>query len=275
MAKTIVVTGASSGVGKAVAEQLARAGERVLMVCRDEQRGREALQEIQTRTGSKSLELFLGDLSSLQSIRAAAAEITAKHPKLDALVSCAAVYVTGDRKTTRDGHEMMFGTNHLGTYALTVLLGPALQAAAPSRVLTLSAPPGGSPLDLDNLQGEKKFSALGAFMASKVCNVLFAFKLARAWKDKGVTSLAVHPGVVRSGIMRNAALPIRLLTALVSRSPEKTAASIARLATGAESPSLTGELVHHGKTMKVAPHTRDDAAQDRLWQISAQITGIQ
>lgn len=275
MAKTIAVTGANSGVGKAVAEQLARSGERVLLICRDEQRGREALQELQSRTGSTSLELFLGDLSSLQSVRDVAAQIGAKHPKLDGLVSCAALYVTGDRKTTKDGHELMFGTNHLGTYALTVLLGPALQAAAPSRVLTLSAPPTGTPLDLDNLQGEKKFSALGAFMATKVCNVLFAFKLARAWKDKGVTSLAVHPGVVRSGIMRNAALPIRLLTALVSRSPEKTAASIARLATLAESPALTGELVHHGKVMKVAPHTRDEATQDRLWTISQQLTGIQ
>jgi len=275
MAKTIAVTGANSGIGKAVAEQLARSGERVLLVCRDEQRGREALQELQSRTGSGALELFLGDLSSLQSVRAVAAQIGAKHPKLDALVSCAAVFVTGDRKTTKDGHEMMFGTNFLGTFALTVLLGPALQAAAPSRVVTLAAPPGGSPLDFDNLQGEKKFSAFSAFAASKTCDVLFAFKLARAWKDKGVTSVAVHPGLVRSGIMRNAALPIRLITALVSSSPEKTAASIARLATLAESPALTGELITKGKPMKVPPYIRDEAAQDRLWSIGAQITGIQ
>ncbi|HYV48993.1 MAG TPA: SDR family NAD(P)-dependent oxidoreductase [Myxococcaceae bacterium] len=274
MAKTIAVTGANSGVGKAVAEELARGGERVLMVCRDEQRGREALQEIQSRTGSNALELFLGDLSSLDSVRAAAAQISAKHPKLDALVSCAAVFVTTHQKT-KDGHELMFGTNFLGTYALTLLLGPALQAAAPSRVVTLAAPPGGSPLDFDNLQGEKGFAALGAFARSKTCDVFFAFKLARAWKDKGVTSLAVHPGLVRSGIMRNAALPIRLITALVSRSPEKIAKSIARLATLAESPALTGELVTHGKPMKVAPPIRDEAAQDRLWSLAAQLTRIQ
>lgn len=272
MAKTVAVTGANSGVGKAVAEQLARSGERVLLVCRDAQRGNEALREIQSRTGSASLELFLGDLSSLQSVRSVAAEISAKHPKLDALVSCAAVFVP-DRQSTKDGFELMFGTNHLGTFELTRLLGGALQAAAPSRVVTLSAPPSGSPLDFDNLQGEKKFSSLGAFAASKTCNVLFAFKLARAWKDKGVTSLALHPGVVRSGLMRNAALPIRILSALFSKSPEKTAASIARLATGAESPSLTGELVHMGKPMKVAPHTRDEAAQDRLWAVSEKLIG--
>src|SRR5204863_9803631 len=132
-----------------------------------------------SRTGSTSLELFLGDLSSLQSVRSVAAEISAKHPKLDALVSCAAVFVP-DRQSTKDGFELMFGTNHLGTFALTVLLGGALQAAAPSRVLTLTAP-SSTRLDFDDLQGEKKFSGLSAFGASKACNLLFAFKLARAW----------------------------------------------------------------------------------------------
>jgi NAD(P)-dependent dehydrogenase (short-subunit alcohol dehydrogenase family) len=272
MAKTIAVTGANSGVGRAVAEQLARSGERVLLICRDRQRGEEALRDLQSRTGSTSLELFLGDLSSLQSVRSVAAEIAAKHPKLDALVSCAAVFVP-DRRTTKDGLEMMFGTNFVGTFALTLGLGAALQAAAPSHVVTLAAPPSGTSLDFDNLQGEKKFSALGAFARSKTCDILFAFKLARAWKDKGVTSVAVHPGVVRSGIMRNAALPIRILTALFSKSPEKTAASIARLATGAESPSLTGELVHMGKPMKVSPHTRDEATQDRLWAMAEKLIG--
>ncbi|HVE87303.1 MAG TPA: SDR family NAD(P)-dependent oxidoreductase [Myxococcales bacterium] len=272
MAKTIAVTGANSGVGKAVAEQLAKSGERVLMISRDETRGREALQEIQSRNGNASLELFLGDLSSLQSIRSLAAQITAKHPRLDALVSCAAVFVT-DRRTTQDGFEMMFGTNHLGTFALTLLLGDALRAAAPARVLTLAAP-SGSKLNFDDLQGEKKFSGLGAFGASKACNLLFAFRLARVWKDRGVTSVAVHPGIVRSGIMRNAALPIRILTRLFSKSPEQSAASIARLATAPEHQALTGELVTYGKVISAAPYTRDPEVQDRLWAISEQLTGI-
>ena len=90
-----------------------------------------------------------------------------------------------------------------------------------------------------------------------------------------MTSVAVHPGLVRSGIMRNAALPIRLITALVSSSPEKIGASLARLATQADAPSLTGELITKGKPMKVPPYIRDEATQDRLWSIGAQISGIQ
>ena len=272
MAKTVVVTGANSGVGKAVAEHLARSGDRVLMVCRDQQRGREALQEIQSRSGGSSVELFQGDLSSLQSVRSVAAELTSKHPKIDALVSCAAVFVT-DRRTTKDGFELMFGTNHLGTFALTLLLGDALKAAAPSRVLTLTAP-SGSKLDFDDLQGEKKFSGFAAFGASKACNLLFAFKLARAWKDRGVTSVAVHPGLVRSGIMRNAILPIRALSWLMSKSPAQATESIAKVATAPELQSLTGELVLRGKPISVTSYVRDEAVQDRLWSISEQLAGV-
>ena len=272
MAKTVVVTGANSGVGKAVAEHLARSGDRVLMVCRDQQRGREALQEIQSRSGGSSVELFQGDLSSLQSVRSVAAELTSKHPKIDALVSCAAVFVT-DRRTTKDGFELMFGTNHLGTFALTLLLGDALKAAAPSRVLTLTAP-SGSKLDFDDLQGEKKFSGFAAFGASKACNLLFAFKLARAWKDRGVTSVAVHPGLVRSGIMRNAILPIRALSWLMSKSPAQATESIAKVATAPEFQSLTGELVLRGKPISVTSYVRDEAVQDRLWSISEQLAGV-
>jgi NAD(P)-dependent dehydrogenase (short-subunit alcohol dehydrogenase family) len=158
--KICLVTGASSGIGMATCAALSEIDAVVVMVCRDETRGRAARAKVASQSGSQSADLMLADLSSPASVRRLAAEFTAKYPRLDLLVNDAATFVS-KRVLTPDGLELMFATNYMGPFLLTRLLLPKLEAASPSRVINVSAPSSMKP-DFDDLQGERAFGAIGA-----------------------------------------------------------------------------------------------------------------
>jgi len=273
--KVCVVTGASSGIGKATAVGLAAAGAIVVMVCRDENRGKSARALAASVSGNESVDLVLGDLSSLASVRKLSADFDAKYPKLDVLINNAAVF-SSKRAVTSDGFELMFATNYLGPFLLTRLLLPKLLAGRPSRIINLTAPATTMP-EFDDLQGERKFGSLAAFGCSKAADLLFTYALARRLKERSVTVNAYHPGLVRTNLMRTASAPVRLMTGLMSLfmgvSPERASEGLVRLASGAQFESVTGMLIQDRKTIK-APFGDDLDAQERMWRVTCGLVGI-
>jgi NAD(P)-dependent dehydrogenase (short-subunit alcohol dehydrogenase family) len=273
--KVCLVTGASSGIGKATATALSTLGANVVMVTRDETRGKSARAQVASKSGNRSVELMTADLSSLESVRGLATEFNAKYPKLDVLLNCAAIF-TSRRIVTSDGLELMFATNYLGPFLLTRLLVPKLKAASPSRVISVSAPSKMMP-DFDDLQGERSFGAILAFGASKAADLLFTYALARRLEGTGVTANAYHPGIVRTKLVRGAPAPVRVITSVLNVfmgvSPKRASVGLVHLASSPEFEGTTGALIREGKTMK-APFSDDIEAQDRLWQLSCKLAGL-
>ncbi len=265
-----LVTGANGGIGKAVAQHLAQAGLHVVMVCRSREKGEQAQREVMDGSGSQSVDLLLADLSSQQSIRQLAAQFQRKYSRLDVLVNNAAVYKPA-RSVTVDGLETMFATNHLAYFLLTTLLLDALRASAAARVLNVTAP-ATNQLDFDDLQGEKQFTALNRFGMSKMANLVFTLTLAQRLADSSVSVNAIHPGLVRSGIMREANPLIRLMSGLMSRAPEQAAKPIVQVATAPEYAGKTGRFYLRGKEIAINPYAQDVAVQQRLWAVSEALT---
>jgi NAD(P)-dependent dehydrogenase (short-subunit alcohol dehydrogenase family) len=270
--KICLITGANGGLGKAIATAFAKKGATVIMLCRDRTRGLAAQSEVQTASSNPNVELLVADLGSQASVRGAVARFKEHHTRLDVLVNNAAVY-KNTRTLTADGFETMFSTNHLGHFLLTNLLLDSLKAAPSARVITVSAPTT-TPLDFDDLNGEKKFSAFNAFGASKMCNLLFAFELARRLDGTKITSNAVHPGLVKSNLMSEAMFIIRFMTNLISTSPEKAAQAFVYLAGSPEVAGVSGKFFKGTKVSAAPAYSLDTDAQRRLWDISSQSVGL-
>jgi len=270
--RVALITGATSGIGRAVAEALAAAGLTVAIVARDGPLGDATRRAIAERTGNDRVELFEGDLSSLASVRDAARAVREAHPTLNILVHCAAVY-TSRRSVTADGFETMLATNVLGPFLLTNLLLDRLQAARSARILVLSAP-STVKLDFDDLQSERRFRSLTAFGATKAAGLVFTFELAHRLEGTGVTANAVHPGLVRTNLMREAPAPLRWATWLASAPPHRAAAAISPLVLSPEYAGPSGRFFRRGKEIEPPPYTRDRDVARRLWDASAALTNL-
>jgi NAD(P)-dependent dehydrogenase (short-subunit alcohol dehydrogenase family) len=272
MGPIALVTGATSGIGRALAGSLAAAGATVGIVARDRDRGEQTRTDIVAATGNDRVELYVADLSDLASVRRLATAVAQAHPALDVLVHCAAVYTTR-RTVTPDGFETMFATNVLGPFVMTNLLLDQLRAAGSARILVLSAP-STVRLDFDDLQAERRFRSLTAFGATKAADLVFAFELARRLEGTGVTAHAVHPGLVRTNLMRQAPRPLRWVTGLVSAPPERAAAAIAPLALAPEYATQTGRFFRAGREIEPPPYTRDPGVAKHLWEVCASLTNL-
>ena len=270
--KVVVVTGVTSGIGKALATGLARSGENVVLVARDAQRGSMIQEEIKSQSQNPEIDLVLSDLSSLSSVRNAAAIIKSKHEKIDVLINNAAIYKSR-REPSMDGFELMFVTNHLGPFLFTHLLLDPLLTSGSARILNISAP-SSTQLDFDDLQREKKFNSLNVFGATKMMNLLFTFELARRLENMGVTVNAVHPGLARSSLMNETSAPMRFLLRLASAPAERVAVDIIRVALDPEFEKVTGRFFHKAKEIEPAAYAHDRTAQQRLWEVSSNLTGI-
>ena len=263
-----VVTGATRGIGQAVALGLASAGARVIGLSRDATRGRALLGQLSS-AGGDGHEVVACDLSRLDSVRDAAGDITKRHAELAGVINCAAVFAR-TRRTSVEGLELMFVTNHLGPFLLTNRLLPALRKGAPSRVLTIAAP-ATTKLDLDDLQSARRFSAIQAFGASKVANLLFTFELARRLQGTGVTADAIHPGIVKTDLLREQPFPFRLITRLLGKRPEAAAVDVIR---ARDAPGVDGEgrLLKAGNPIAPPAASMDRQTQERLWEVSEKLT---
>jgi NAD(P)-dependent dehydrogenase (short-subunit alcohol dehydrogenase family) len=270
--KVCIVTGANGAIGQAMATELARLGASVVMACRNRERGEVARAAVIAATRNSAVELLPIDLSVQASIRRAVAEFLSQHNHLDVLINNAAI-VTRQRAVTTDGLEMMFATNHLGPFLMTNLLLDCLKASSPALVLTVSAPSTVA-LNFDDLQGAQHFDALRAFGATKMCNLLFTYELARRLAGTGGRANALHPGLVKSNLMNEAPFFIRWFSRLVSGSPAKAAETAIYLATAPEAADLTGRFFKDKKPIDSNAYSHDQTVQRHLWDESVALAQL-
>jgi len=274
--KIFVVTGVTSGIGKALALDIARTGETLVMVAGDADPGQAVLKEVTSRTQNSNLDLQLCDLSILSSVRNVAEILKSRYEKINVLINNAGVYKR-KRAVTVDGFEEMFAANHLGPFLLTNLLLESLQAAVEAdgsaHVLNITAP-STTHLNFDDLQNERNFNSLNAFGATKMANLLFTMELARRLENTGITVNAVHPGLVRSGILKESFAPLRLFAWLASSPPQKVAGDILQVATDPDFEKTTGKFFHRAKEIQVPAYANDQDAQQRLWKMSEVLTDL-
>ena len=275
-----VVTGANTGVGLETARGLAERGMTVVMCSRDPERGRAALEDVRASTGSGSVELVRLDLASLESVRAAAAEILERHPRIAILVNNAGA-VLSDRRTTADGFEATFGVNHLGHFLLTHLLLDRLKQSAPARIVVLSSDAHRmvKGLDFDDLQARRRYRGIMVYARSKLANALFVLELAERLRGTGVTVNAVHPGVVRSGFALDGDTHglYTFFVGLAGRfmlTPEQGALTSIHCATDPGLETTTGMYFARSRPRRPTHAALDRDAALRLWEISEQLTGL-
>jgi NAD(P)-dependent dehydrogenase (short-subunit alcohol dehydrogenase family) len=268
--RVCLVTGATSGIGKATAQALAAIGATTVLVARDGARGEAAVEEIRGTTGSDRVEVLVADLSSQDSIRELAEVFRRDHDRLDVLVNCAGAFFR-KRRVTADGLEMTFALNHLAYFLLTNQLLDLMKRTGSARILNVTAP-ATTRIHFDDLQGERRYRPFTAFGASKVANLMFTFELARRLEATGVTVNAVHPGRVRSSIMREAPAPFRMLTWRLSGSAELAGRSVADLATAPELAGSNGRFYHGRREIQATAEATDTQRQRRLWEVSEELT---
>jgi retinol dehydrogenase 12 len=270
-----VVTGATSGIGRAVATARGRLGAQLVLVARDRDRG-EATAAGLVAAGAPPPRLEIADLASMTQVRALADRLGALE-RIDVLVNNAGL-LAGQRRVTADGFEEVFAVNHLAPFLLTSLLLGTLTAAAPARVITVtSGAHAAARLDLDDLQMEREWDPWRAYASSKLANILFTRELARRLAGTGVTANCAHPGMVRTRFGREARLPMRAAVTLARPfmlSPERGASTIVYLATSPEVASATGGYYVRRQQREPSPAARDDTTAQRLWQLSAELTGL-
>ena len=276
--KTVLVTGATSGIGLEASVALARQGARVVMVGRDRAKTELAAVAVTARAGVKPEAQLLCDFSSQASIRALAGQVLERFERVDVLVNNAGG-VNKTRRLSADGIEATFAVNHLGYFLLTNLLLDRLVRSAPARVVTVaSVGHRHGTLDFDDLGYERGYSIMKAYARSKLANVLFAAELARRLEGTGVTSNSLHPGAVATNIWSGAPLWAKPIILLLFRpffiSAEKGGSYIVRLAASPELDGVTGKYFEEGRRVEPAPLAQDAALARGLWQVSGSMVGL-
>jgi NAD(P)-dependent dehydrogenase (short-subunit alcohol dehydrogenase family) len=276
--KTVLVTGATSGIGLEAAVIFARAGMRTIIVGRNPAKTETALAEIQCRSESAAVETMLCDFSSQTSIRRLATELRSRRSRLDVLINNAGS-VFEKRTLSEDGIEATFAVNHLGYFLLTNLLLDRLKESAPARIVNVasSAHYGGT-LDFEDLGFEQGYQIMKAYSRSKLANVLFTRELARRLEGAGVTANAVHPGTVATHIWDGAPRWTQPFFAVAKRffmiSPTEGAECIAYLAISPDAAGKNGLYFEKNQPKAPSKLAHDDALARRLWKESARLTSL-
>ncbi len=272
--KTFVITGSSSGIGRITATTLAARGADVVLACRSREKTESALAEIKERGGTARFAAL--DLADLDSVRRFAAELIAEGTPIAALVNNAGL--AGLRAKSKDGFEIAFATNHLGPYLLTRLLLDHLEQHAPARIVNVASKAHYRPKTFpwESLrESTKSRTAFDEYSVSKLCNVLFTLELARRLEGTGVTTNAVHPGVVATDVWREVPGPLRWLIKKVMLSPAQGAQSSIIAAADPELAETTGRYFDwNGKDTKPSKLASDAALAELLWKRSAEWVGL-
>lgn len=266
-----LVSGSTSGLGKATAFALARQHATVILGCRDRQRGEAVLAQIKAAIPAATVDLLLLDLSVQHAVHSAVREFEQRYDYLDVLINNAALF-TRERTLTADGYETMFATNHLGPFLLTNLLLERLQAAPHARILSIT-PPSATRIAFEDLQAERSFRAIQAFSASKSANLYFTSELARRLGGTTITANAFYPGLVRTSLMREAPVPLRWLNAVFGHAPESVAERVVYYAASPDVQAMTGMLFQQGRAAR--PCATDRAAAQHLWERSLALAPLE
>jgi retinol dehydrogenase 14 len=276
--KTVLITGATNGIGKAAALEIAKQGANVIIVGRDKAKTESVAHELRNSSGNKNIEFMLADLSSQADIHTLTNNFKAKHSRLDVLVNNAGGFFE-TRKTTVDGLEYTFAFNHLGYFLLTHLLLGTLKASSPSRIVNVSsAAQGLGKIFWEDVQLSKNYGAMKAYYQSKLANVMFTYELAKHLAGTGVTVNALHPGVVNSGFASGVGgfwgFAFGFIKRFQAITPEQGADTVIYLATSSEVESVSGKYFDKRKNTKTNPISYDDAANKRLWNESAKLVKL-
>lgn len=280
--KTVIVTGANSGIGKAVAGELLKVQARVIMACRDLRGAEEAAQEIKKQAGPEQGEVVIKhlDLASLRSVRKFCDEIKDEESKIDVLINNAGVYQCPYTKT-EDGFEMQFGVNHLGHFLLTHLLLDVLKTSAPSRIIVVSSKLYKyGQINFDDLNSENNYDKAFCYSQSKLANLLFTLELARQLEGTGVTVNALTPGIVRTRLGRHVQIPLlakplfHLASLAFFKSPLEGAQTPLYLACSTEVEGVSGKCFANCKEEELMPKATDGQAAKKLWDISMRMVGL-
>jgi NAD(P)-dependent dehydrogenase (short-subunit alcohol dehydrogenase family) len=269
--KTIVATGATSGIGEVAVLKLAGMGARVVSVARDEARAKATMRKLESAAPGLGHRVHLADLSSMADARRVGAAIAGSEPRIDVLINNAGA-MFGERRVTPEGLELTFALNHMAYFVLTQALRERLVASAPARIVsTASNAHQGASLDFNDLQSAKGYSGFKVYGRSKLANILFTRELARRLAGTGATANCLHPGFVATrfgdsaGGWTGRVIPLLKTFAL---SPEKGADTIVYLASSPEVDKATGEYFVKRKITAPSAAARDDAAAKRLWEAS-------
>ncbi len=264
--KTVLITGATDGIGRQTALELARLGAQVIVHGRNLDRINQTVQDISQASGNSKVVGLQADFSSLQAVREMANQLKNQFKELHVLINNAGVFEPTLR-LSQDGFEMTFAVNHLAHFLLTCLLFDLLQRSAPARIINVSSMAHSDHLDFDNLQGEKSYSGYQAYAYSKLANILFTFKLARMLNPQTITANCLHPGVIDTKLLRAG-------WGMGGDSLEAGARTSVYLATAKELQHVSGKyFVDGGQERKPAAIAYDEKAQDQLWQLSEELCG--
>jgi NAD(P)-dependent dehydrogenase (short-subunit alcohol dehydrogenase family) len=273
-----MVTGATAGLGLATAEALAKQGATVIAVGRSAEKGADVVHGIQQQAGNPAVEFMLADLSSQQEIRRLVQDFTARYPRLHVLVNSAGGSYSRRRESV-DGIELTFALNHLGYFLLTNLLLDTLKASAPARIVNVSSEVHRQvTLNFDDLQAQRSFNGYRTYMRSKLANLLFTYELARRLEGTGVTANAAAPGLVKTNLgLQDGGMDAvmkRVMNALMGVQPQVGAQAIIYLASSPQVDGASGKYFSKGKEVRSSDASYDREAGARLWQISAEMTGL-
>ncbi|XP_048831138.1 retinol dehydrogenase 14a isoform X2 [Brienomyrus brachyistius] len=259
--KTVIITGANSGIGRATATELLRMQARVIMACRDWQRAEEAARDMQREAGPDGGQLV-------------------EEARVDVLINNAGVYQCPYTKT-EDGFEMQFGVNHLGHFLLSVLLLDLLKKSAPSRIIVVSSKLyKGGEINFEDLNSEGRYDRAFAYSRSKLANLLFTVELAKRLEDTGVTVNALTPGIVRTNLGRHVSVPLlarpllKLASLVFFKSPLEGAQTSVYLACSPDVEGVQGKCFADCREQDLLPKATDEDLAGKLWDISEVMVGL-
>ena len=276
--KVCLITGATSGIGKAAAVQLAELGAALVLVGRDPEKAAAAVEQVREQTGNQEIHSLIADLSSLQAIRQLADDFKAHYQRLDVLVNNAGALMLS-RQVTIDGIEMTFALNHLSYFLLTNLLLDVLKSSSPSRIVNVSSDAHqNNVLDFEDLQLQNRYRGYKAYGQSKLANLLFTYELARRLEGTNVTVNGLHPGLVATAFLAtNNGLRGRVYNFFVrrmGRSVEKGARTVTYLAASSDVEGVSGGYFMDEGIVSSSRASYDKDISLRLWQVSEELTGL-
>lgn len=273
--QTIIVTGSNSGIGKEAALNLAKSGHRILMLCRDSEKSKQAQKEIVTQSGNEQVVLLPVDLSTPGSIRAVVERINSQYPAIDVLVNNAGLYKV-KREETAGGVEMTFAVNFLAPFMLSEMLLPNLQAGGNGRIINVSSELYKSgAINFDDLMLKTRYKAGDAYANSKLAAVLYTIALAKRTRGHGVTVNALHPGVLATSAFRDYPDFIMKMVGLFLEKPQKGGERIAHLALSDDVQTISGRYFYKTEARELAIPVQELEKTEQLLQLAEKLTGFQ
>jgi NAD(P)-dependent dehydrogenase (short-subunit alcohol dehydrogenase family) len=276
--KVVLITGGTSGIGRAAATALAAMGAEVVVTGRSRERGELAVEEIRDTSGNARVSLMLADLAVQAEVRGLAEEFRERYDRLDVLVNNAGI-IQSKRTETPDGIELTLAVNHLAPFLLTNLLLDLLKKSAPSRIITVSSEARrGAKIDFEDLQSERRYRPFKVYGMTKLANILFTYELAERLEGTGVVANSLHPGGVNTNFGNNnrsfGTLIFRAFKPFM-RTPEQGADTVVYLAVSPEAGKMTGRYLTDRKVVFSIEDPHDEVVQKRLWEVSEALTNLE